>query len=166
MGLQWSTSVDLMQNSVDQSLTTMAQTLLGWFYYTIGGGVGFIFWSACYQHLGASDTYWLVDYPPPASLLATPPSPSPCYSFLHLSLPHLDFPPSSSSSSSPPVPSLFITPSSTSLHRFLFLLPRRCCSRLGRLAAAVGICNLLSLRAWLGTRKEIWASVDFGDISR
>mmetsp|Transcript_23494 Transcript_23494/g.76510 ORF Transcript_23494/g.76510 Transcript_23494/m.76510 type:complete len:489 (+) Transcript_23494:229-1695(+) len=92
VGLQWSTSVDLMQNSVDQSLTTMAQTLLGWFYYTIGGGIGFIFWSACYQHLGASDTYWL--------------------------------------------------------------------------AAAVGICNLLSLRAWLGTRKEIWASVDFGDISR
>eukprot|EP00960_Hanusia_phi_P025616 745770-Hanusia_phi.AAC.1 len=58
VGLQWSTSVDLMQSSVDQSLTTMAQTLLGWFYYTIGGGVGFIFWSACYQHLGASDTYW------------------------------------------------------------------------------------------------------------
>jgi len=93
VGLQWSTSVDLMQSSVDQSLTTMAQTLLGWFYYTIGGGVGFIFWSACYQHLGASDTYWL--------------------------------------------------------------------------AAAVGICNLLSLRAWLGTRKEVWASVDFGEgISR
>ena len=44
---------------MDANLQSTGQTALSWMYYTIGGGVGHTFWSAYYQHRGASETYLL-----------------------------------------------------------------------------------------------------------
>ena len=59
LALFWSASVDLMQNVMDANLQSTGQTALSWMYYTIGGGIGHTFWSAYYQHRGASETYLL-----------------------------------------------------------------------------------------------------------
>jgi len=59
VALFWSASVDLMQKGVDVNLQSTGQTALSWMYYTIGGGVGHIFWSAYYQNRGAPETYLL-----------------------------------------------------------------------------------------------------------
>lgn len=55
--LGWSSSVEFLQLSVDPHLVSTAQTMLLWSFFTVGGGLGNIFWSAFYQAAAGPATY-------------------------------------------------------------------------------------------------------------
>ena len=69
--MNWTAATEVFQAASPSSITASAQVIVTQLYFTLGQGLGYLFWSTMYEIYGASPAYCLGSFLLAANLSAT-----------------------------------------------------------------------------------------------